>query len=272
MGLEITPTSDEDVLASLSGDSPLSQAYGPAPAAFYAREDAISTFSLPEPCGAGFLEALQRDRKTVRHFDEAVPVSVDDLSHILYYTFGCHGLQQVNDGPTLLKKFVPSGGALHPTEAYPLILRVDGLSPGVYHYGVERHELELLHELPEAEMTDLVLRGTCGQHWYTSAAYCIAMTVRLDRVFWKYRRNRKAYRAAILDVGHISQAHYLQCQNRNLGAFVTGALNDDVFEECLRIDGVRQVPIAVCGGGVPLKRGFDFTFKYKKFRPGQSQG
>ena len=53
---------------------------------------------------------------------------------VLHHVFGCHGHVPVLDGIVALKRTSPSGGGLHPVEAYPLVLRVEGVEPGLYHY------------------------------------------------------------------------------------------------------------------------------------------
>ncbi|MDF5808502.1 hypothetical protein P4123_14470 [Pseudomonas aeruginosa] len=47
-------------------------------------------------------------------------------------------------GDVFVRKTSPSGGSLHPVEVYPIVLNVDGIERGIYHYSVRRHGLERL--------------------------------------------------------------------------------------------------------------------------------
>ncbi|MES9814700.1 MAG: hypothetical protein ABW161_17595 [Candidatus Thiodiazotropha sp.] len=50
----------------------------------------------------------------------------------------------------------PSSGNLHPTESYLLIIGIDGFEDGLYHYRVDRHQLELRCRYPDAnELTPI---------------------------------------------------------------------------------------------------------------------
>lgn len=88
----------------------------------------------------------------------------------------------------------PSSGNLHPTEAYVVCGRVDGLSehPGVYHYDVEHHALERRARFEPRAWTDsrgnerrVVLVALTSIHWRES---------------WKY--GERAFRYCQHDLGH----------------------------------------------------------------------
>ena len=68
-----------------------------------------------------------------------------------------------------LKRTSPSGGGLHPVEAYPLIRNVEGIKPGLYHYDARDHALERIarphRRRSGAAATDFV----CGQTYSSSA-------------------------------------------------------------------------------------------------------
>jgi SagB-type dehydrogenase family enzyme len=74
-------------------------------------------------------------------------------------------------------------------------------------------------------------------------------TSRFGRTFWKYRNHPKAYRALILDVGHLSQTAYLAATELGLGAFVTAAINEVDIEEAFGLDPLEEGPLAVTGFG-----------------------
>ncbi|MDQ3789177.1 MAG: SagB/ThcOx family dehydrogenase, partial [Actinomycetota bacterium] len=167
-----------------------------------------SDVELPETFGSrsGEMWDALRSRRTRRSFSRE-PITLREFSTVLLWTWG---KQQVATAPDLgeyLFKTSPSGGARHPVEVYPIVMRVDGVEPGAYHYSVERHSLERLGDVP-AETRLVHLCG--GQRWVADAAVIFFMTAVVTRSMWKYR-NAHAYRVVLLDAGHVGQTFHLVC-------------------------------------------------------------
>jgi putative peptide maturation dehydrogenase len=209
---------------------------------------AVTPLRLVERVG-GLWETLAR-RRTTRSF-APVPLSAEEFSLVLRYTFGCRGYRQVAGGITVLSKTSPSGGALHPTEVYPLIRHVEGVEPGLYHYSAERHELELLVRLPPDEGAALATELASGQFFVRDAPALFFLTTRFYRSFWKYRRHQRAYAVLLMDAAHLAQTFYLICAELGLGAFVTAAVNGANIEERLGLDPFAEGALTMCGCGRP---------------------
>jgi putative peptide maturation dehydrogenase len=236
--------------------------HGPPPAAFHERPDALAIHELSLPDEENGLVDLLRRRKTTRLFDRDEALSESALSSVLHAVYGCHAYASMAPGIVALKRTSPSGGGLHPTEVYPLVIRTDGVEPGLYHYRGSDHVLELLRPLTTEASEQLAAEFTAGQAYFASAAVLFVMTARFYRSFWKYRRHQKAYSAVLMDAAHLSQTLYLVCTELGLGAFVTAAVNGANIEEALRLDGVSEGAIAVCGCGRPAagRSAFDPEF------------
>jgi len=205
---------------------------------------------LPEATRASDLYRVLAARRTTRSFDRERSLSAEQLSLLLRQVWGAHGRAPLALGDTALRKTSPSGGGLHPVEVYPIMLRVEGVEPGVYHYRVRDHRLERLAAFDPAAGASLVEQATAGQWYFAEAAAVFVMTARFRRSFWKYRRHAKAFRTLLLDAGHLSQTFYLVATELGLGPFVTAALNDVVLEEALALDPLLEAPLALCGCGV----------------------
>jgi putative peptide maturation dehydrogenase len=147
-----------------------------------------------------------------------------------------------------LKKNVPSAGSLHPLEAYLMVRDVQGLAPGLYHYHAVAHELAPLPVQPD-DPAGFRLRLLAGQHWFADAHVLLVLVCRFERTFWKYRNHAKAYRAVMLDAGHISQAFYSAATAQGLGAFVTAAINEAEAARALALQPMAEGALAVCGFG-----------------------
>lgn len=202
---------------------------------------------LPRQPGHAFDQQL-RERSTCRNFDTDRALPLEALSLLLQRTLAETGRQVVGPDAVFLKKNVPSAGGLHPTEAYVLVRQVEGLAPGLYHYDPAGHGLSALPATGRS-VTALATLFTAGQHWFAQAHALVVLAPRFARTYWKYRQHAKAYRATILDVGHISQLLLTCATEQGLGAFVTAAINERDIEDAIGLDPMQQSPLAVCGVG-----------------------
>jgi putative peptide maturation dehydrogenase len=194
------------------------------------------------------LEALIRQRVTCRNFDRSRPLSAQDFAATLFRAFGARAVSD-EPGITVMKRAVPSAGGLHPTEAYLLVQNVEGVTPGLYHYHPIEHALEPLGEVAADQTSALALRIVAGQRHFMDAHVVIVLASRFRRTFWKYRNHAKAYRAVILDAGHLSQTLYLAAAERGLAAFITAAVNEVDIEKVFGLDPMQEGVLAVSGFG-----------------------
>ena len=229
------------------------ETHGKPPSHFHVVRDATAEVELPavERSG-GVFDALSR-RKTTRAFDREAAVTIAELATVLYESFGCHGYASLLPGITALKKTSPSGGSLHPIEAYVLVRNVAEVGAGIYHYRADRHALDLLEPLAAPDAEELAAQFTCGQSYFAGAGAFFILTARFYRSFWKYRKHQRAYGVLLMDAGHLSQTLYLVCAELGLGAFVTAAINGANIEERLGLDPFTEGAVAVCGCGRPTR-------------------
>lgn len=243
---------DVDASAPENADAPRSLAemverYGPPPDEYLCRADARALTPLPAP-RPGVLEALCARRVTCRNFDPDRLLELNTTSNLLHAVFGQQARAEVTPGAFAIKKNSPSGGGLHPIEAYVLAQGVAGVAPGLYHYRVDAHALDLLRP-PDELPSDFALTAVAGQHWFHQAPLLVFLVARFERSQWKYRNHPKLYRAITLEAGHLSQNLYLAATQHGLGAFITAAINEIPIEEALGLDPMQQGVLAICGIG-----------------------
>lgn len=226
----------------------LMKAVGPPPSHYWSREDARERIELAPPAETE-LDALLHRRATCRNFDPAGVVSADDLALLLHRTFGEQSREEMEPGAIALKKNHPSGGGLHPLEAYLLVRRVGGMAAGLYHYNVEAHALDRLPSPADFDDEAFSRTMVAGQHYFADAPVLLVVAVRFPRSFWKYRKHPKIYRAILLEAGHASQNLYLAATDLDFGAYVTAAINEVEIEQAFGLDPLIEGPIAVCGFG-----------------------
>jgi putative peptide maturation dehydrogenase len=222
--------------------------YGLPPSHLLERVDATKRINLSAPRESS-LDALLRQRATCRNFDVNAILAEATFSDLLKRVYGCHAVSELLPGVHALKKSNPSGGSLHPLEAYLLVRRVEGLQPGLYHYHVIDHALEPLSTLEADAAAELAGRFVAGQDYLADAPVLVVQVARFGRTFWKYRNHPKAYRTIVLEAGHVSQNLYLAATEAGLGAFITAAINEVDIEQAFGLDPPQEGPIAVCGFG-----------------------
>ena len=213
-------------------------------------------FELPQPSDkllkSSSLQDVLYKRKTCREFYDK-PTSLSELSNILYFSFGyIHGnwneeFTQIGLEPTAKRKSSPSGGGLHPVEAYVVALNVDGLENDIYYYNPDHHNLEKLGSA-NINLKDSLTELLWGQYYSKGISFGVFLTGRMDLAAWKYKHSR-AYRNVLLDVGHLSQTFQLCATAEGLNTWITGAFNDSEIENIISIDGVNEsVLFFVCAG------------------------
>lgn len=222
-------------------------AHGPPPPEAVELAPRADWLSLPAHAETP-LDALLSARATCRNFDPAGVVPLGVLATMLRRAFGAQAAETLAPGAVMLKKHSPSGGGLHPIDAYLLVQRVDGLAPGAYHYHPVAHALQPL-PAPVGGLAGQARALVAGQQWFADAPVLVLMAARFQRNFWKYRAHPKAWRVIQLDAGHLSQTLYLSATELGLGAFVTGAINDRHAERLFGFDGLATGAVAACGFG-----------------------
>lgn len=224
--------------------------HGIPPPHFPRRADALSRHPLPLPAFDSPLAHILRERRTTRVYDRNAVLPMAELSHMLYGAFGAMGTLELAPGAVAVKRTSASGGGLHPIDPYPLVINVEGLASGIYHYDMGAHALELIEAVPADELRELVMQVTAGQDYFTDAQALVVHVARFGRHHWKYRRHAKAYKALLMDSAHLSQTFYLLATERGLGAFFTAAINDADLAVRLRLDPLETAPVGISGLGV----------------------
>lgn len=221
--------------------------FGAPPPMLHDRGDAADRIPLPRSTHTPLDELLDA-RNSCRNFETSNSLPQAQFAHVLERVFGARGQVHAADDFDVLKKTSPSGGALHPTEAYLIVKRVEGIAPGLYHYRAGDHALQ---PLPfDGDLDHLAWIAVAGQQWFADAHVLVALAPRFARNYWKYRNHAKAYRVAILDIGHLSQTLFVSATELGLGAFVTAAINEIDIERAFGLTSYVDGPLVVCGFGL----------------------
>jgi len=259
-----TEHSEEDHRARLEA---LRRVRGDPPNHFVQRADATKRVELRiPPLDDGFFNTL-RARRTTRAFRTDEALSFSALETVLYAVFGTYGIKVFAQGIAAIKRTSPSGGALHPVEAYLLVRNVDQLATGLYHYETGTHALAQLETLTVPEARELATMFVSGQTYFAEAHVLVIHVARFDRNFWKYARHRKAYKAVLMDSAHLSQTLYLTAAHLGLGAYYTAAINDSDIGRRLRLRPLREAAVGINGVGLADNERNELLFQTDPYRP-----
>ncbi len=201
---------------------------------------------LPNPGYKGMvLEDALRKRRSIRSEDDFSDeaLSLEELSQLLFAADGITG--ELKDRGINLRT-APSGGALYPIEIYLAVNRVKGLEPGVYHYLVLGHSLELLRK---GDIAKEAAFACAGQKEAEKAAVTFIFTGIPARSTQKY--DVRGWRYVYLETGYISQNIYLEATSLGLASTAMGAFYDDEISNFIGIDNRKEVPLHTHAVGRP---------------------
>jgi SagB-type dehydrogenase family enzyme len=208
------------------------------------------TILLPQEKYLGEFPRVLQERRTWRKFgNELLPKQI--IGRLLHLSFGVQGWLRIPEGRRFAQKTSPSGGALHPAEAYLLVQKVSGIPRGIYYYDAVGHRLQQVRSgAGPAELQKLL----AGQWWFRDAAVVVFLTAIFHRTQWKYDYPR-AYRAVLAEAGHLCQTFCLTATWLGLAPFCTMAFADTQIERALKVDGIAESVLYAMGAGTkPVKK------------------
>jgi SagB-type dehydrogenase family enzyme len=167
-------------------------------------------------------------RQSHRRYRSA-PLYLDELAFLLWAT---QGMRKIVNPATALRT-VPSAGARHAFETYLVVMRVEGLEPGIYRYLPVEHEL--VHVARVVDLAERLVEATLGQAFVGQAAVTFAWTTIPYRMEWRY--GLAAHKVIALDAGHVCQNLYLACQAIGAGTCAIAAYDQDAADRLLGVDG-----------------------------------
>lgn len=180
------------------------------------------------------LTTVLEDRVSTRAFDDARPITVEQLGELLYRTARTRHTQPVGPGEELLSRPYPSGGGLYELELYPVVRNVAGLEPGMYHYDSFDHALRPVAGAESKAVSRLVKPASATLTGGAEPQVLVAMAARSGRIMWTYEQI--GYAAILKDVGVLMQTIYLAATAMGLGACAQGFGDTAAFVAATGVD------------------------------------
>lgn len=164
-------------------------------------------------------------RASIRSHDDSNPITVSQLGELLGRVGAVKAT--MHDGRHELSfRQIPSGGALHELEMYPLVHHCSGIEAGLYHYDAGGHGLELIRAAdPQTRLLLEYAQRTSTMD--TTPQVSILVAARFGRAMWKYES--MAYALILKHVGVLYEALYLTATAMGLACCALGGGNSQAF-------------------------------------------
>ncbi|MCX5195363.1 SagB family peptide dehydrogenase [Streptomyces sp. NBC_00249] len=200
------------------------------------------------------LAAVMSRRRSVRHQDDARPITAAQLAEFLHRvqrfepaaagaTAGATARATDGgvDGPEAGRRPYPGAGGIGELEIYPLVSRCAGLESGLYHYDSVRHGLAAVAATgPETAKMLSFARATASMPDAPQVLFVI--TARIGRLMWKYEGI--PYALALKDAGILTAWMYLVATDMGLAPCALGAGDVASFAALSGLDTLVEPAIA----------------------------
>lgn len=179
--------------------------------------------------------ARAMDRRKSRRTYAGDALSLQELAWLLWATQG------VQDKPFHghARRTVPSAGCRHAFETYLGILRVAGLSAGIYRYLPLTHQL--VFEVADDMLAPKLVSAALGQPYPGKAAVTFIWTAVPRRMEWRY--GLAAHKVIALDAGHVCQNLYLACEAIHAGTCAIAAYDQEMMDRLMGVDGDEEFTV-----------------------------
>lgn len=172
-------------------------------------------------------------------------MTIELLSRLLYFNFGEIGPRYMRITGKHIKKTVPSGGARHPFECYLILVDVQDIACGIYHYNVKQHVLTHLHSLNQDQSQSVIKKHLLLDENRPGFNMRVAMVYScvFRRSMFRYRESR-SYRVMQYDLGHLTQNLTLLAKSYHLNVYSGYSCHEKEIEQLIGLSSISESVMA----------------------------
>lgn len=204
---------------------------------------------------ATLTEAIEA-RESVREYDETHPMTIEQLSELLYRTARLKKIYRMEDKygedwktdlgfdsdfefGEISSRAYPNGGGMYELEIYPVVHHCEGLSAGLYHYDPLNHQLEQI-VASEEDIASFIVDAYSNINITEKGMpqVLLVVTARFGRLFRKYRSI--GYALVLKHIGVLYQNFYLVATNMGLAPCALGIGDSDAFASLAGLDYLEE--------------------------------
>ncbi|WP_082399809.1 SagB family peptide dehydrogenase [Gordonia phthalatica] len=193
------------------------------------------------------------ERVSTRSFDDASPMTVNELGELLYRCARTRGVRTIEKPGTatteLPSRPYPSGGSIYELEVYPVIRNVVGVAPGMYHYDSIEHVLRPVSAIDEPAVQRLLSPASLTLADGERPQVMLTIAARAGRIMWTYEQ--MPYAVILKHVGVLTQTLYLTATAMGLGGVAQGYGDTTAFAEATGRDELMECNVGTFVVGRP---------------------
>lgn len=213
----------------------------PSPFKIYPTLDPIL---LPRNPIANRVAALDALESNGRPGTSTAPLDLNTLAQSCLRSIGILKSWQRPGGKTLHYRAAGCTGARYHLDLYLITGQLDGLAPGVYHYGAHDHALRLLRK---GDVRGNVAAATGNTPEVARAEAIVVCASTFWRNAWRYQE--RTYRRAFWDTGTLFANFLSVAAAAGQPATVVMGFADDEINSLIGVDGEREAAIALIALG-----------------------
>lgn len=190
------------------------------------------------------IEEAILQRRSGREFGDQA-LSLQELSKVLYLANGARPAEEGDHEKGDSMHFnAPSAGGLSSTQMHVFVLNTHEVEPGIYLFDKFNNALTLKKK---GNFSTWLKSFGILQVEFAQAGAVIVLSSQMARLAEKYAL--RAYRLALMDVGHVSENIYLAAQALGLSVCATAGFVDSEINSALDLDGLDECALLVLGIG-----------------------
>jgi SagB-type dehydrogenase family enzyme len=202
---------------------------------------------------------VQEHRRSIREFNTACPITVEQLGEFLFRVNRVkehrEGELETVRGPVVMDfaaRPYPAGGGLYELEVYAVVGVCTGLDAGLYYHD------PAAHRLVHVRGSDSVVSELLGDAAESAGVpggvlqVLLVLAARVPRVAWKYESI--AYSLVLKHVGVVYQTMYLAATAMGLAACALGGGDADLFARAAGLPYAAETSVGEFLLGAPAER------------------
>lgn len=202
----------------------------------------LKTNLFSEEESAHSLSYCLKNRKTSWSFN-STNLSLDNLRHLLSYSFGLRDKQEMT-------RTYPAGGKFYPLEIYfiPTKRSVDNgfLEEAIYKYNVDNDRIVKIRNTSLGDINQLTAATDVGYFSFDHAQIMIFLISDSREMEVKYMS--LAYRLVLLEAGHMAQNFLLMSTDMGLSSVPIGGFHEERIKKTLNLYEDKKVIYVLLGG------------------------
>lgn len=221
----------------------------------FERNSSEGAIKLPVPTAAmldqrasAFFDVLDA-RQSIRDFDDENPVSLVEISEVLWRASRVRGIEPNQYGDIIDRPY-PAGGGMHELDIYVAVRLVDGLAPGLHRYDAVANTLVPVAE-ESANYWNWFHMVPAWPEPQTQPQALLVLSARFGRVMWKYES--MAYALVLKDTGVLMQTLCLTTEALGLGGCALGAGDSEGFARLAGLNPYSETSVGEFALGRPAR-------------------